>query len=149
MLRPTNTWDWPTYLLGALAVGYYVLRGDGFSWRAAAGAGILALGLVGLSSLLFLPFTHNYGSAYSSASLWPAPTPAPGNYLLIHGLFLFFIVTHLARRAARLDGVVDRGGQRRLEPHGWLVIMALVLFLAATVLLLLRGYYVAPSPCRC
>src|SRR5690606_1238509 len=33
VLRPTNTWDWPTYLLlGALAVGYYVLWTDGPSW---------------------------------------------------------------------------------------------------------------------
>ena len=145
VLRPTNTWDWPTYLLlGALAVGYYVLRGDGFSWRAGARAGILALGLVGLSSLLFLPFTHNYGSAYSSASLWPGSYTRAGNYLLIHGLFLFFIVTHLARELRDWTASWTEAGKRRLEPHGWLVIMALVLFLAATVLLLLRGYYVAP-----
>src|SRR5690606_19373236 len=70
-LRPTNTWDWPTYLLlGALAVAYYVIRTDGLSWRSAARAALAAVALVALSSLLFLPFSANYGSAYSSASLW-------------------------------------------------------------------------------
>ena len=145
VLRPTNTWDWPTYLLlGSLAVGYFVLRRDGFTWRAAAKAGLLALGLVGLSSLLFLPFTHSYGSAYSSASLWPGSYTSAGSYLLIHGLFLFFIVTHLARELRDWTASWTEAGQRRLEPHGWLIIMALVLFLAATVFLLLRGYSVAP-----
>ena len=144
-LRPTNTWDWPTYLLlGSLAVAYYVIRTDGWSWRAAGRAGFAALALVGLSSLLFLPFSANYGSAYSSALLWPGSYTHAWNYLLVYGLFLFFIVTHLVRELRDWTTSWTEEGKRRMEPHGWLIIMGLVLFLSASAILLLRGYWIAP-----
>jgi YYY domain-containing protein len=144
-LRPTNTWDWPTYLLlGSLAVAYYVIRTDGWSWRAAGRATFAALALVGLSSLLFLPFSANYGSAYSSASLWPGSYTHAWNYLLVYGLFLFFIVTHLVRELRDWTTSWTEEGKRRMEPHGWLIIMGLVLFLSASAILLLRGYWIAP-----
>ena len=145
VLRPTNTWDWPTYLLlGSLAVAFYVIRSDGLSWRAEGKAALVALGLVGLSSLLFLPFTANYGSAYSSASLWPGSYTRAWNYLLVHGLFLFFIITHLARELRDWTASWTEAGKRRLEPFGWLIMMGLVLLLGASAFLLLRGYWVAP-----
>ena len=144
-LRPTNTWDWPTYLLlGSLAVAYYVIRVDGWSWRAAGRAVLVAAALVGLSSLLFLPFSANYGSAYSSASLWPGSYTQPWNYFLVHGLFLFFVVTHLARELRDWTLSWTEAGKRRLEPYGWLIIMGLALFLAVPAFLLARGYRVAP-----
>jgi YYY domain-containing protein len=144
-LRPTNTWDWPTYLLlGALAVAYYVIRTDGLSWRSAARAALAAVALVALSSLLFLPFSANYGSAYSSASLWPGSYTRAWNYFLVHGLFLFFIITHLARELRDWTTSWTEAGKRRLEPYGWAIIMGLALFLAVSAFLLTRGYWVAP-----
>ncbi len=144
-LRPTNTWDWPTYLLlGSLAVAYYVIRTDGWSWRAAGRAAFAAPALMGLSSLLFLPFSANYGSAYSSASLWPGSYTHAWNYLLVYGLFLFFIITHLVRELRDWTTSWTEEGKRRMEPHGWLIIMGLVVFLSASAILLLRGYWIAP-----
>ena len=145
VLRPTNTWDWPTYLLlGALAVMYYVIRTRGFSWPVAGRAALLAVGLVGLSSLLFMPFTANYGSAYSSVSLWPGSYTYPWNYFLVHGLFLFFVVTHLVREFRDWTASWTEAGKARLEPYGWLIVLGLAAFLAVSALLLLRGYRVAP-----
>jgi len=145
VLRPTNTWDWPTYLLlGSLALAYAVLRAEGFGLRGWGRAGLAVVGLVALSSLLFLPFTENYGSAYSSVALWPGSYTRPWNYFLVHGLFLFFIVTHLAREVRDWTASWSETGKRQLEPWGWVIVLAGGLFVALSGLLLLRGYRVAP-----
>ena len=144
-LRPTNTWDWPTYLLlGTLATAFYVFQTDGFNWRALGKAGLLAAALFGLSSLLFWPYAANYGSAYSSVSLWPGSYTRAWNYLLVHGLFLFFVVTHLWREFRAWTATWTEAGKRRLEPLGGLLLLAAGLFVVLNAVLLIRGYWVAP-----
>ncbi|MCL4805834.1 MAG: glycosyltransferase family 39 protein [Anaerolineae bacterium] len=144
-LRPTNTWDWPTYLLlGSLAVAYYALHTGGYTWRSAGRAALAVLALAGLSSLLFLPFTANYGSAYSSVSLWKGSYTHPWNYLLVHGLFLFFVITHLAIEFRDWTTSWTEAGKARLEPYGWLIMLGMAAFVGALALLLLRGYRVGP-----
>ncbi len=145
VLRPTNTWDWPTYLLlSSVAIVYYCLQTDGVNLRALGKAGLLAAALFGLSSLAFLPYTANYGAAYSSVSLWPGSYTRAWNYLLVHGLFLFFVVTHLARELRAWAATWTEEGKRRLEPLGRMILVALALFVVLLVALLVRGYWVAP-----
>ena len=145
VLRPTNTWDWPTYLLlGALATAFYVFQNDGFNWRALGKAGLLTAALFGLSSLLFWPYTANYGAAYSSVSLWPGSYTRAWNYLLVHGLFLFFVVTHLLRELRAWAATWTEAGKRRLEPLAGPLLLAAGLFVVLNVVLLVRGYWVAP-----
>jgi YYY domain-containing protein len=144
-LRPTNTWDWPTYLLlGVVALAYYVFRAGGFSLRAAGKAILAAAALAALSSLLFLPYTANYGAAYSSVSLWPGSYTRAWNYLLVHGLFLFFVVTHVARELRAWATGWTEEGKRRLEPFGGPILIALGLLVIANAYLPVRGYWVAP-----
>jgi YYY domain-containing protein len=145
VLRPTNTWDWPTYLLlGVLALAYTALQTDGLNLRGLGKAALLAVGLFGLSALLFLPYTANYGAAYSSVSLWPGSYTRAWNYLIVHGLFLFFVVTHLTREVRAWAATWTEEGKRRLEPLGRVIVAALVLFVVLTAALLVRGYWVAP-----
>jgi YYY domain-containing protein len=145
VLRPTNTWDWPTYLLlGVLALAYFVWQTDGLNLRGLGKAALLAVGLFGLSALAFLPYTANYGAAYSSVSLWPGSYTRAWNYLVVHGLFLFFVVTHLAREVRAWAATWTEEGKRRLEPLGWVILAALALFVVLTAALLVRGYAVAP-----
>ena len=145
VLRPTNTWDWPTYLLlGVLALAYYVLQTDDLSLRGLGKAALLAVALFGLSALAFLPYTANYGAAYSSVSLWPGSYTRAWNYLLVHGLFLFFVVTHLARELRAWTVTWTEEGKRRLEPLGRVILLALGLFVVLIAALLIRGYWVAP-----
>jgi YYY domain-containing protein len=153
VLRPTNTWDWPTYLLlGTLAVVYYVWRGesarrrDGSAGilRALGKGGLLVALLVGLSTLAFWPFAANYGSAYSSVSLWTGSNTRVWNYLLVHGLFLFFVVIHLAREFHAWTATWTEAGKRHWEPLGVPLLAALGLFVALLAFLLIRGYWVAP-----
>jgi len=145
VLRPTNTWDWPTYmLLGIVALVYYYLQTDGLNLRGLGKAALLAVALFGLSALAFLPYTANYGAAYSSVSLWPGSYTRAWNYLIVHGLFLFFVVTHLAREVRAWTATWTEEGQRRLEPLGRVILLALGLFVVLLVALLIRGYWVAP-----
>ncbi|WP_374687633.1 DUF2298 domain-containing protein, partial [Promineifilum sp.] len=145
VLRPTNTWDWPTYLLlGGLAVAYYALRTEGFGWRALGKGGFFVVLLIVLSTLAFWPFTANYGSAYSSVSLWPGSYTRAWNYLLVHGLFLFFVVIHLAREFRAWTATWTEEGKRRWQPLGMPLLVALALFVVALAFLLVRGYWVAP-----
>lgn len=139
VLRPTNTWDWPTYmLLGSLALVYYFYRTQGPTWRAAGLALFAIAALFGLSSLAFLPFTARYGSAYASASLWPGSYTGVVDYLFVHGLFLFLAVTWLVIEyrnwAAWAREHWPEGGFRQL------LTLAAVLTLALIALAMLRGY---------
>ncbi len=69
VLWPTNSWDWPTYLvIGILAVVFHAYRQneEKFSWSMVGQALLQAIILGALSVLLFWPFRANFGSGYSS-----------------------------------------------------------------------------------
>lgn len=138
-LRPTNTWDWPTYLLlGALATGYYFMRAEGVTVRTVGRAALAVAGLAAVSTLAFWPFAARYGSAYGSLSLWGGSYTGLVDYLLIFGLFLFLAVGWL---------VVEYDAWRRWAREGWppggfrqMMILAAVLALSLVALALMRGY---------
>ncbi len=145
ILRPTNTWDWPTYLLlGSLALVYYAIQSEGWSGRALVRGGLLVGALAVLSSLAVRPFTAHYVGAYSSVSLWPGSYTHAWNYLLMWGLFLFFVVTHVAREFRDWTNAWTEAGKRRLEPFGGPILIALAVFVVVNAYLLARGHWVAP-----
>lgn len=118
-LYPLNTWDFPTYLLvvvGAFALlellssvksapvaaGPTVegvedpatpLQWD-FSFGALRRAAIWAGATVVLGRLLFLPYYAHYEIPNSGFEKWKDASP-PGQYLIIHGILLFFVVGFL------------------------------------------------------
>lgn len=145
-LRATNTWDWPTYLLlGGIAVLYYVFRRSGrFDLRTVGQAVFLVAVLAGLSTLAFWPFAANYGTGYSSISLWEGSYSHVWNYLLVYGLFLFFILTHLAREFRSWTRSWTTRGLAKLESIGWPLIAVAGLFVLLLVVMLVRGYWIAP-----
>ncbi|HET92369.1 MAG TPA: hypothetical protein ENN99_16765 [Chloroflexi bacterium] len=102
-LWPTNTWDYPTYLVVSLAALVVAVasqarvRGsdlEGATWR--------ALALIILTRLLYQPYFHHYAAGYSSVKRWEDGQTPLTIYLWIHGLFLFPIVTRLAVEVHRL-----------------------------------------------
>lgn len=96
-LRCINTWDWPTYLLvtvGALALGEYGRRGR-IDAEGIQSAGLKAVAVAVLSVLLFRPFDAYYGAAYTAFERWKGPRTGFTEYFLIHGVFLFVIVSWL------------------------------------------------------
>ena len=107
-LYPTNTWDYPTYLvLGVvgLALGMWRTRGDKETRRqgdkGTGGARWLlglvgrVVGLVGLSVVLYLPYLQHYAAGYTSAEVWRGSRTPADIYLWIHGIVLFPLVTRM------------------------------------------------------
>ncbi len=109
-LRPTNTWDYPTYLalgLAGLALPLFTLhpplstlhpppstlhpplstRLRTFAWRAAL--------LVGLTVLLYLPYIQHYATGYASLEMWHGSRTPFEITLWIHGILLFPLLTRL------------------------------------------------------
>ena len=150
-----NSWDYPSYALLAvvlLGLGIYLKPGTplarfGFFL-------ILTPGFLLLSILAFLPFHINYHPfpAGLDVSKWQTPVL---NYLGIHGLFLFLIVTFLAyvsrHRLKALLGSLVRGpsafryllfspfsGMRRASVTAvWLLGLLLIVYMAVA------GYWTA------
>ncbi len=167
-LYPTNTWDYPTYLLlglAGLALGILLRRREPLAARLETLAW-RALLLVGLTVLCCLPYLRNYAAGYRSFEKWPGSYTPLGSYLLIHTILLFPVVTFLVvemrrllmrlKRAGRFPlhlslsfGLaLDRMGQegRAWHSYGQLRIdfmSLLVIALIPAVALVLSGYAVA------
>ncbi|NUM48840.1 MAG: DUF2298 domain-containing protein, partial [Anaerolineales bacterium] len=102
-LRPTNTWDFPTYLaLGVIGWGYASWQGHreeglwgllpawvGKMLKAVVGAGVL----VGLAVGLYQPFVDWYALGYTETNIWQGTHTPISAYLTHWGLFLFLIVS--------------------------------------------------------
>ena len=160
-LRPTNTWDYPTFLLlgiAALALGAWRrdnwTRGQGdkdtnlpppivtflraFAWRAAL--------LVVLATLLYLPYIQHYAAGYTSVEMWHGSRTPARIFVWIHGIQLFPLVTWLLIEVLRL-----RTANRRLQSaerasvRKWRLALALGVsgLLCLTVALVALGYPVA------
>jgi YYY domain-containing protein len=95
-LRATNGWDAPTYMALSVATIGLVARARrrrGATRRAAlAFWGGASLGLLALSSVLFLPFTQHF-VANGGLRLWLEPGTSAGELLKINGLWLFLLLS--------------------------------------------------------
>jgi hypothetical protein len=120
-MRTTNTWDVPPHLLvalGALSIAAYARQEAGKAgllrqiWSVAWKFGLLfVLGWW----LLYRPFWASYGSYYNSIAIWTGTRTRIWAYLVVHGLFLFAIVSYLlARTFGRGDGQCPDPVLRRL-----------------------------------
>jgi len=146
VLRATNTWDWPTYLfIGCLAVTYAVIaRARRFDRHVAGEALLQVLLLIALSTITFWPYIRDYGAGYESISLWGGSYTYLANYLVIFGLFLFIVITHLGRefRAWTAEWTMsDLVGWRRFSR---LVMVSLILYVLLLIVFVLRGYWILP-----
>ncbi|MCP4514560.1 MAG: hypothetical protein GY824_04930, partial [Delftia sp.] len=105
-LRPTNTWDYLTYLALlplALTVGYVTqrvglqdLKLDFKTLR----DGIVSVGgrftlLAALSYIFFLPYVTNFATGSTGFEAWKGSKTPLWAYFGIHGLFLFPVITWL------------------------------------------------------
>ena len=139
-LRAINFADFPTYLLligCALAIGEYARR-ETIDW-----AGIIAVAwrfgaIVVLSTLLYYPFVKSFASAYLSIELWKGERTNLGEYLIVHGIFLFVIVTWLIAR------VLDTPERRKIFVDVLpLLIVAFIVVETAFILANLMAFAIA------
>jgi YYY domain-containing protein len=145
-LGPTNTWDYPVYwALGAAAAATAVLLARGrLTVGSVVEAGLTAGLLLITAQLLYRPYHAWYGQGYTEIDLWKGSKTALGDYLTVHGLFLYLIVPWLIWETRQWMAATPLSELARLRPRfGTLGLFAalgvmLVAFLAAA------GYRVAP-----
>ena len=133
-LRPTNTWDYPTYLLlgvASLAVGAWRLHREPDAGRSVESSSAEPSGivqvlrrlagevpvLVGLSLLLYRPYAAHYVTGYDAVKVWEGGHTPLGIYLWIHAALLLPVVT---RSVLELRGVLRRG--RSIQRAAWLAL---------------------------
>jgi len=143
-LKPTNTWDFYTYLLlGIIVFAYAVFRysrNDRLvafipaQWRRWLWTGGAVLVLIGLAVLFFWPFTHWFGQAYSSISKWTGLRTPLTTYLIQWGPLLFFIVSWMTWETRQWLAETPVSALRKLRPYRELILAALLIVLLALVL---------------
>jgi YYY domain-containing protein len=136
-LKPTNTWDFYTYIvLGLVVLVYAVWRyGDvqripltlpGWGKRLFLSAGA-AIALVGLATLLYLPFSHWFAQAYNTVEAWTGGRSNISSYFVHWGVFLFFIVSWMSWETRQWMAETPVSALRKLRPYRDLIIAALIL----------------------
>jgi YYY domain-containing protein len=161
-LRPTNTWDFYTYLaLGVVALAYALWRyyqpvslsPEGEEKRtkiprifaalpALAQHLIVTLGgvslLIGLSIVLFLPFLQWYGLGYSKIDFWQGLRTPLNAYFSHWGLFIFVIVTWLIWETRDWLANTPVSALRKLAPYRGLIIGSAAFLFLTTIALTLK-----------
>jgi len=154
-LRPTNTWDFYTYLaLGCVALLYTVWKyyqpkkgsrssllgifyslPDSSQRLVAAGGAILVL--VALSMLLYQPYSNWYALGYNKIDLWKGTHTPLGSYLVHWGVFLFVIVTWMVWETREWLAATPLSALKKLEQYKIWIQLAIVLLLALVAVLVL------------
>lgn len=152
-LRPTNTWDFPTYLaLGSLALIYSILRCGKVEWfktkiPAEIKKGIMALLAVGLlflfSLVLYAPFAKWYGQGYSEIVPYQGLRTPSWSYLTHWGLFLFLIVSWMGWESIDWMASTPVSALNKLKPYRDLIYAGVVIFIGAVFTLLLMKVHIA------
>ncbi len=117
VLYPTNSWDFPTYMvLGILGVVLFNLRKHGtLSLGLIGDTAIQTAVLVGMSLLLFVPFSNNFGAGFSEIARWEGSVTGLGSYFTVWGLFLLLISIHLVRECRAWVAAHDVLALEKLE----------------------------------
>ena len=153
-LRPTNTWDFYTYIvLASIALFYSVVkhhtpriklplrRGDWLE-KALVGLGAVLL-LVLLAALFYYPFNYWYGQGYTQVKLWEGDRTPLNSYFTHWGLFLFVIISWMAWETYHWMKTTPQSALKRLEPYKTWIITGFFVSLIAMIVLLGSGVSVA------
>ena len=146
-LRPTNTWDFPTYLGMAVLVMLYTGIKQYGSWhedlynKAARHTFFASIGsvlaLVLFAFVLYMPFSDWYGQGYTSMRLWEGEHSPFWSYVTHWGLFLYVVITWLIWELLDWLSKTPVSALDRLKPYkkwiwvGFLLILVIVIFLQA------------------
>ncbi len=153
-LRPTNTWDFYTYLaLAVVALLYSILRhyqprlnlryqhGDLFEKIGVAFGAILLL--IMLATLLYQPFAYWYGQGYTRVEVWEGSRTPLNSYFTHWGLFLFVIISWMGWESYHWMKTTPQSALRRLEPYMTWIYGSLILFMILLIIFIIMGVAVA------
>ena len=139
--RPTNTWDFYTYiLLCSIVLAYSVWRYADVSHlnvavpegvkRLVLTAGAVAILAAG-SLLLYQPYSYWYllDPGYTKVYPWTGGRSDIGSYLIHWGVFLFFIVSWLVWETRQWLAETPLSALRKLRPYRDLIIAVIAVLL--------------------
>ncbi|MEK6221141.1 MAG: DUF2298 domain-containing protein, partial [Chloroflexota bacterium] len=155
-LRPTNTWDFPTYLaLGMVGVLYAVLRkyepaglkegeqGARIFYKIAVAVGG-ASGLGFLAFVLYQPFSKWYVQGYSEINHWTGSHTPTGAYFTHWGLFLFIIISWMIWETRQWMAKTPLSSLRKLDPYQvWIGLAGVFFTVALGILLIIEKAHVS------
>jgi uncharacterized membrane protein len=153
-LKPTNTWDMPTYMLFAgivllySAIRYLIIPISFMKsvnpWVKRIGIAICMLGaLIGLSFVLYLPFSQKFGAGYTAFDLWKGEHSPFWSYFTHWGLFLVVILTWLYWETHQWLADTPASVLKKFLPYRDLIWMGVAVFIIAVVVLLAIGIKIA------
>ncbi|MEA4908932.1 MAG: DUF2298 domain-containing protein [Anaerolineaceae bacterium] len=153
-LRPTNTWDLPTYLaIGCVVVIYTAISYSqertflphGLpAWARRILTALLGVALLfGLSWAFFLPYSHWYGQGYTTFGVWEGDHTPFWSYVTHWGLFLFILITWMLWETREWMASTPVSHLNRLRPFRVVIEALLVALVAAVVVLLFTGVQIA------
>lgn len=153
-LRPTNTWDFPTYMVLAMAALIYTglryhdsFSGGYLNYRLLANrwirfGAVLAV-FAGLALVLYHPFSAWYGAGYTSASIWDGSRTPFWSYLTHWGIFLFIIAAWMVQETIDWMACTPLQKLASLRPYFIVILTAVIVLLAVIGGLMFMGVQVA------
>jgi YYY domain-containing protein len=149
-LRPTNTWDFYTYLvLASVALLYSIIRNyapklrlkfSNSQWVEKITMALLAtLALVMLSLFLYQPFAYWFGQAYTRVDIWEGSRTPLDSYFIHWGLFLFIILSWMGWETYHWMKTTPSSALKKLEPYQSWLIAILIIFLGVLILFIFMG----------
>ena len=153
-LRPTNTWDFYTYIVFASAAILYSvfrhyepkldlkLKRSKFIERTlVALASVLCLVL--LAFLLYQPFTYWFRQGYTEIEIWRGNRTPLSSYFTHWGLFLLIIISWMAWETYHWMKTTPSSALKKLEPHKSWIYAGLIFFAVLILSLLALGVVIA------
>lgn len=148
-LKPTNTWDYPTYLtLTAVVLIFTILRYSqgikpGYSLPPLVykilEAVVMVLFLIGFSQFLYSPFTKWFGQAYTEIMPWDGTHSPFWSYFTHWGLFLFIITIWFITESIDWMAKTPISVARKYFSHKAALIFACLLILVVIIGLIYKG----------
>jgi YYY domain-containing protein len=153
-LRPTNTWDFPTYLIFALVFLFYAnFRYADVSWESISFLNswqkrllfaLLAVIIVaGLTFTLYSPFDQWFGQGYSEIKQWEGDHTPLNSYLIHWGLPLYLVFSWLLWEIRDWMAKTPVSALQKLKPYRFAIYALLSLVVIAVVALMLTGIKIA------
>jgi YYY domain-containing protein len=145
-LWATNSWYYPASLgialLGLALAGWKMiaLGGNRKDLRAWLRLALLAVLLIALSVWLFQPYRDWYGAGYTAVKQWKGSKTPLDAYIMIHGLFLFILVSYVIGLTREGLKSITIGAVKKYAGLGSIVLLAASLLVAGLVILGVLGY---------
>lgn len=153
-LRPTNTWDLPTYLavcsIALLVSGLTMTSANSLiqnNWKFQSKRWVEVLlgvgGFILLTFALYHPFSVWFGQGYNAIDIWKGDRTPSWSYFTHWGVFLVLIVSWLAQETYDWMASTPISALSKFKPYSGMIIVLSVLLVLIPVGLVIGGIWIA------